>query len=91
MSILIIALLHAVPIVLVGAKTENRFALNVITGIMCLFAVLLGSPIYSIIDLLVIGVTYKFIVPMIHKAHMRTIDVFNKKLKGNWSKKDNNT
>ena len=56
MTVLLIALLHGLPIFVLGATLDSKHAANAATVVMIIVAVVTGSENYLIYDLLAIVV-----------------------------------
>ena len=55
-TVLLIALAHAVPIILVGVLWRSKQALLITVGSMAFVAIVFGGALYALLDLTVVGV-----------------------------------
>lgn len=58
--VLLIAAAHAIPIVWVGKKTQRRESVDRAAKIMCVVAIVTGAIVFTLLDLLVIGIAWRW-------------------------------
>ena len=58
MRVLLIAALHAIPIVLIGLVVQKKWSVDITALIMCFVAIATGSPRYILVDLVAVGIAW---------------------------------
>lgn len=66
MTVLVIAMMHAVPVVFTAILSQRQSAVNWATGVMCIVAIVGGNPAYTIVDLVAIGIGYAVASGFLH-------------------------
>ena len=79
--VLILALVHALPVVLVAVVFRNSMAVNVAAGVMLGVAVVLGGPQYMFPDVLAVGGAWFFSRWFVKEGNQRPrIDLIEREL-----------
>jgi hypothetical protein len=65
MNILFIALIHAIPIIVLAFLSRNKSSVNVTTAIMVVVALVSGGPKFFVFDLMSIGLAWFFSLSII--------------------------
>ena len=71
MVVLVIAVLHAIPIVLVGIFARKKRSVDIVGAIMCVIAIASGAPAFMLADLIAAGLTWYVVRSRLASSHRR--------------------